>query len=405
MESTHKLISCARCHHVITSRQYLVCSKCKQTYDLSCANVPDKRFYNTMSAEHKKNWRCISCINYERECNNITHRKPLSSTTAAGESDESSIDDQINEDQSILGDTICSPISRNLESNSPSLPSITLEQISSLLDKKLALNKTEILSQIKADLRMLFQDELQQAIKDIKQELNNSLVNITKEQEKLKADINELTKKIKMLDAECNQLKCNINNSQEQCKYIPKPIQTDIDKKIVLYGLEEMTWETESELYERVTAIFHDVMNVNLGGCIEDLNRLGKKGNRRPLVIELISKRMTNYVLRNRHAFIRSGMAINDFLNEESLQKRYELRTVLKEARRNGKHAVFRGNKLIINGKEYKDTDSNKNENANRQPLPITINNNMNNVSHQILNQNSSGNNTTNNSINKSFRN
>ncbi|XP_053619835.1 uncharacterized protein LOC128682517 [Plodia interpunctella] len=56
-------IICGSCLFKIESRQYLKCFFCSKYYDLTCANVSEKRFFNTMSSEHKKNWKCIKCIN------------------------------------------------------------------------------------------------------------------------------------------------------------------------------------------------------------------------------------------------------------------------------------------------------------------------------------------------------
>lgn len=39
----------------------LCCSICTQVYDLDCANVPEKRFLNTMSKEQKNAWKCQTC--------------------------------------------------------------------------------------------------------------------------------------------------------------------------------------------------------------------------------------------------------------------------------------------------------------------------------------------------------
>lgn len=54
-------INCAGCLCAIDSRHYLKCCLCLQAYDLQCANVPEKRFFNTMTAERKSAWECQQC--------------------------------------------------------------------------------------------------------------------------------------------------------------------------------------------------------------------------------------------------------------------------------------------------------------------------------------------------------
>lgn len=61
---------CGGCRAIIKDRRYLFCSVCKENYDLECANVSESRFYNTMSKEHKKEWRCIVCKSKEPKKDN-----------------------------------------------------------------------------------------------------------------------------------------------------------------------------------------------------------------------------------------------------------------------------------------------------------------------------------------------
>ncbi|XP_060810420.1 uncharacterized protein LOC132904355 [Amyelois transitella] len=53
---------CAGCLKNIDSRQFLTCSICKQDYDLTCANVSEQRFFNTLTAEHRTAWKCPLCV-------------------------------------------------------------------------------------------------------------------------------------------------------------------------------------------------------------------------------------------------------------------------------------------------------------------------------------------------------
>lgn len=53
--------TCAACSQVIKTRQFVKCSLCIKLYDIACANISEKRFYNTMTAEHKNKWQCTEC--------------------------------------------------------------------------------------------------------------------------------------------------------------------------------------------------------------------------------------------------------------------------------------------------------------------------------------------------------
>lgn len=61
---------CAGCSESIPDRRFLTCSKCSDKYDLFCANVSEKRFYNTMRDEHKKSWLCPRCKSNQPKVNN-----------------------------------------------------------------------------------------------------------------------------------------------------------------------------------------------------------------------------------------------------------------------------------------------------------------------------------------------
>lgn len=64
-------VACAGCLGKIDGRRFLQCSFCRQTYDLECANVSEKRFYNIMPQERRDAWKCQSCICQQPKGGNI----------------------------------------------------------------------------------------------------------------------------------------------------------------------------------------------------------------------------------------------------------------------------------------------------------------------------------------------
>lgn len=67
---------------------------------------------------------------------------------------------------------------------------------------------------------------------------------------------------------------------------------------------------------------------------------------------------MVKYILQNSRNFKNTGLTVSEVLDDKSLQERKKLREILKEERKNGKHAVIRNNKLYIDYKEYKLADT-----------------------------------------------
>lgn len=62
---------------------------------------------------------------------------------------------------------------------------------------------------------------------------------------------------------------------------------------------------------------------------------------------------MTKYILQNARYFRNTGIDVSEYLNKESTQDRKKMVDILREKRKQGKHAVIRNNKLYIEGKEY----------------------------------------------------
>lgn len=180
------------------------------------------------------------------------------------------------------------------------------------------------------------------------------------EQRDMKQEINKINTYIKAIEAENNKLKAqlhemhNMKNRAENRKPIQEDLHDqDYSKKIILYGLSENSWENEYELHERVVNIFHDILHVNLVGCIDDMKRLGRHGQRRPLMMELLSKQMKRYVLQNKHLFNNTGLTIHECLDKTSLELRKKQIQVMIKARNKGYHAIIRDQNLIINGQIY----------------------------------------------------
>lgn len=366
---------CSGCHNILPKYQFLACGKCDMVYDLLCTNVSEKRFY-LMTAENKKNWKCELCMSKKRRVNNaetpvrnslfeecidvkspkdmnVTHRKKQSALLP--DSDESLIDEQIINDESILGDTLKSPaITATSPVTTPGV--ITIDHISELLDKKLSIYENKILSVIKTELRPLIHDEIQNVMSNFNKEMTHRLNNISAEQIRYKSELDCLNTKICSLEKDYAQL-------MEEVKHINKQYnigQTDLPKidnsrKLVLHGLSENEWENDNELYDRVMQVFSDILGLNLDGYIEGLTRLGKKGQRRPIVVELINKRIPQIALQNKYYFKGTGLAVSEFLDREAILERRRLGKLLQEARNAGHHAVIRNNKLMINGKEHID--------------------------------------------------
>lgn len=368
--------SCAGCLSTIPNREYLVCSRCQDKYDLDCANVSWQRFHNTMTKERKQSWICQACSCKKPKGDNTnTPIRPIHLSTSASTYNTDNENVTIRKLNTIpRRDTLDSNDISSLgndteyecfESSKNKTISINYFELESMLDRKFEKVKQSLISELKSS----FLSEITKTITtELKFEINQETKSLHIAQENLERRIKQINTKITNLEIENNTLKAEIkilnssnNNTQVDVhsynsdKLSTAQIISEIEnkRKIVIYGFNEYPKETERELYGRVTAAFYDILKINLTGYIECITRMGKSGKRRPLVVDMLSRKMTEHILKNSHRFNNTGLAINSYLGEKSRKERRILIDILIAARKNGCHANIINNKLFINGKEH----------------------------------------------------
>lgn len=372
---------CVACNKHINIAEILQCVRCKGNVHYLCVGIAKSEF-TACKQDLERTWTCPDCKNVTRrpKHDNTPIRTHILNPTL----DETivSVDDQLLEDHSVLGDTVnqrtfsYTTPNKNVTCNIGN-STITLEQISQLLDEKLKNNTDYILSEmstLKSDIR----NELSLAIYNIKQELTNQVDILTQNHKNLKLQHETTEEKIRSLERQNNELQLQIKELQNNITTwnATQLGESNISKKIVIYGVEEVNWETEYDLQERVTNIFREILNIDLTGHIEELTWIGKYGRKRPLLLEMLSKKMTKFILHNRRYFKNTGITISEFLDNKAIQERRKLREILDVERKKGKHAIIRNNKLYVQGKEYilpqriehlHKQKTNNNENINTQ--------------------------------------
>lgn len=304
--------------------------------------MPD--LYKSNLHDLQRLWTCS-------ECERLTLRDGKKDNTPLPSLNETtmSVDEQSNNESVILGETLHATSSPK-NSNTTDIPNpstITLEQM-----KKLLAANTEFILQEMTKIKFSLRKELSDVITNFKDEILGQTNSLRVEQDKISKQIEQMNKKILCLENDKCQLQNEIKLLQQQ-KSNPSEQYPDIDlpKKIVLYGFEESYNETERELLQTVCQSFHDYMELDLNPFIENIRRIGRRGRNRPILLELISKRMARYVIQHAHYFKNSGIYISEFKNKTELQEIKQLRELMSKARQEGKHAIIRENKLYIEGK------------------------------------------------------
>lgn len=383
---------CSGCLKKIPDKRFLKCSICAQSYDLECANVSEAQFYNTITVEHKNTWKCHFCRSKEPKTDNkntpVRSSHNYESFEISTNRQTSTVDcnittrkktpryieenSRISDDDETLsphGNTqlceghksqIIKKTKINLENDNEQ---VTVQKLSSMLQQ----NNQHILSEI----RTSFRNEIENAISEIMTSFKQSFDKITAEQLQFKEDISNLNSKITQLETNCRTIQSANDNLQRKILHLQSnmhlPNNENKDRVLILHGLVENYWETESEIFNRVINIFYDVLNLDLSGYIDEVSFIGRKNNRRPLRIELCSKRMKKYILENSMYLKEAGFSATEFLSPQALQEKRNLSRSLYKARQKGHHAVIRNNMLFINGKEA--TDSYLNDESRTSPL------------------------------------
>lgn len=372
--------TCAGCLKTPTGREFLTCSLCSAVFDLDCANVSSARFYNTMTAIHKAKWKCPTCMckmpkkdntntparalehntntnyleNIQRD--NITMRKKISTQERIAH-DESTCSD----DPSILGDTLYQTTPPKIEPQTE----LTLQNFSKLITEKLKENNISMISLIENTI----QTEINRAITQIKHDLKQETDSLQKQINERKLEIVKLTQEIETMKKQYGKLKeeiVELGHKNTPSHTLWKGTE-DNAKKFVLYGMEETYKEPEYALHFKIIDFFRNTLNVDLMGYIEDTKRIGKfREKHRPLIIELISKRMVKYLLEHSYLLQGTGVNISPLLDENTRKERKILRDKMMTARRNGLYAIIRDNQLYIQGKKVDLSEEDKNVENNQ---------------------------------------
>lgn len=200
------------------------------------------------------------------------------------------------------------------------------------------------------ELTQTIQSEINKATTKLREDIEQKTDALLKLNDQRIRDIEKIIRKIENLKNKNEKLKKEIKDlpTRNNSSNITCP-ETN-SKKVVLYGFDEFHKELEYSLHNRLIELFCDTMNVDLTGYIEDTFRIGRNNsNNRPLVIELISKRMAKYVIENDNLLQGTRLFISEYLDDNACKNRHIMRAEMLKARRNGLFQI-RNNKLFIEG-------------------------------------------------------
>lgn len=198
--------------------------------------------------------------------------------------------------------------------------------------------------------------------------------------DEIRADISEFKDEI-ISDMEHNrnltitQLKESITEIKKSHEDVKRTV-TELDrdkrrKNVILFGIKD-EFDNYWDLEKFVIALFNDKLQVNINPTdLDFIRRLGKNNgnNSRPILVGLVQFRTKLLLLQSSGNFRGTNMSISEDYPKEVLEIRKILRPKLVEARRDGKYAVIKYDKLIIRD-NYNDGPKKKRVLANSPTLP-----------------------------------
>lgn len=355
-------MKCLACDSKIDTIELLTCAQCSGRFHYLCLNITSAYFREHQTVLNKT-WACPSCeLITRRRRNDNTPASPAGMKDAEQRLEDVSI---INDSDisNVFGDTITTNITASSHQQTQNLYSaetqsndnITFDRFSYLIKKEFQTMKDSLTESITKNIKQALIVEFNTKINTLKEDICRSSSTLTQKQDYLHQTINVANENIKSLEFENTKLRNELDaiTKQLENKIHKMPSESYHNKIIVLYGLNEYPDENEHVLIERVSGFFHEMLGTDVNGFIEDVKRIGKRGFRRPVQIEFISKRMRNYIMDNKYTFKNTGIAVSEYMDQRKLEKRRLLRDTVKDARRRGFHPIIKHEKVFVNGNEY----------------------------------------------------
>lgn len=192
-----------------------------------------------------------------------------------------------------------------------------------------------------------FSNRIDGLLKDV-QSIKDSLQFSQREIDDLKSDSSNHSQEIENLENKVDALQADLGMATDKQDYLENQSRRN---NIRIDGLKEEINETWEQSEAKVRALLHDKLNMDVSNVeIERAHRTGRKtgGKPRQIVAKLLRFRDKSFILKSARLLKGTGIYINEDFSQRTMQRRYEQRDKLMEARRNGKIAYFNVDRLII---------------------------------------------------------
>lgn len=202
---------CAGCRNKISNKHFLSCAFCKLKYDLTCANLTDKRFL-TMGIDQKNKWKCHGCRAKQPKMDNTnTPVRPNDSPIKSRDSIDSHPDNinvtyrkKFQADDSIINEYSSLDQQQSL---------ITKDDVRAIIREELTSMRQALSQELHQTLKQLVRNELQ-SIKEEVIALESSVEFLNENYENNKSDIAKYQESLSKLQKENTQLNNCVHDLQ-----------------------------------------------------------------------------------------------------------------------------------------------------------------------------------------------
>lgn len=189
----------------------------------------------------------------------------------------------------------------------------------------------------------------------------------------LKADLKE---EIKVINENINKkfepLLKNFKEIEQKVEDHQKKLQT-IDREqrkrnIVIHGLEAVKGENYWELERQIVKFLREKLQVQIEATdLDSVRIINKQKEKSPILVSFVALRSKLMVWANKRKLQGTRIRIDDDFPPEVLAERKTLIPKLRAARSEGKYAILKYNKLIIEERKSEETDSSEEEDSKEE--------------------------------------
>ncbi|KAL0851711.1 hypothetical protein ABMA28_000033 [Loxostege sticticalis] len=278
---------CNACRNKVEQNTFLQCRQCKHRYHFQCLNIQSAQ-YASLSKDYLASWLCPACSNVTRR-NKPNLNTPVKSTQVPVQLDMSC--------DNIEPSTSGSSSITSLPEQHKLAETLTLSDISRLLDNKLEASFQAFAQSFRAALRQDIKDivhkEMTPVIQTVKDEFSVTTDFISEEQRKLKAEIDAKDKRIKQLET---SRACNIE----------------------LQAVPEAKNENLLTLFKKLCSVINIPMDDTSIRCIHRVAKMDQTSKRpRNILVSLSSSYQRDQILSAAHRF--NKLHRNDLLGSTHL--------------------------------------------------------------------------------------